>query len=279
MAGYPLREGDYTFEEFCDVIPDGQKADLLDGVIYMASPDNTTAADLLVWLSIVVSGFVEVKDLGKVYLSRVAYRLGSKRARSRILDSYPTIWRLADAAALSRPPPWPSRSSVRTVFSAIMSRSGPFTNRLGCANTGSSTRMKKARTFLGLQRGRYKKISPSNTSSAARYYRGSTSTSVGSGRLRDREPTTFSKNFSRKTGVREDEALAVRAHLAAETSRPSFQSLFRSSALPQRPPPAPAPPAARRTAGKSPTPRDRAAWRSFVQFGIQQTSSYRPGGT
>src|SRR6516225_10140221 len=46
----------YSFEEFCSVVPDGQKADLIDGVIYMASPDNTDAADLFGWLFWLTNG-------------------------------------------------------------------------------------------------------------------------------------------------------------------------------------------------------------------------------
>src|SRR5437879_3999630 len=64
-----------TFEEFCFLVKDGQKADLIDGVIYMASPDNTDANSLCVWLVGLVNLFVEIKDLGKVFVSRVAFRL------------------------------------------------------------------------------------------------------------------------------------------------------------------------------------------------------------
>jgi Uma2 family endonuclease len=60
------------------MIEDGQKADLLHGVIYMASPDNTDANDLTAWLSTILRAFAEEKGLGKVYLLRVAYRLGKK---------------------------------------------------------------------------------------------------------------------------------------------------------------------------------------------------------
>jgi Uma2 family endonuclease len=73
------REGSYTFEEFLDLIPDGEKADLLDGAIYVASPDNTDAADLMTWLAVILGGFVAAKDLGKIYIARVAYRIGEKR--------------------------------------------------------------------------------------------------------------------------------------------------------------------------------------------------------
>jgi hypothetical protein len=66
MSSYPIRQGDCTFEEFLDLIPDGEKADLLDGVICMASPDSTDASDLTGWLGTILYGFVEVKGLGKV---------------------------------------------------------------------------------------------------------------------------------------------------------------------------------------------------------------------
>lgn len=64
-----------TFADFCAIVPDGQKADLLDGEIYMASPDNTDANDLNGWLYRLLSDFVQERNLGKVYVSRVAYRL------------------------------------------------------------------------------------------------------------------------------------------------------------------------------------------------------------
>jgi Uma2 family endonuclease len=70
------RSATYNFEEFCQLIPDGQKADLIDGEIYMASPDNTDAYKLSFWLSIVIALFVQVKKLGgEVLGSRVAFRL------------------------------------------------------------------------------------------------------------------------------------------------------------------------------------------------------------
>src|SRR5262245_52913101 len=64
-----------TFEEFCELIQEGQKADLLDGVIYMASPDNTDANELFVWLVALLHFFVQNRNLGKVYGSRVAFKL------------------------------------------------------------------------------------------------------------------------------------------------------------------------------------------------------------
>jgi Uma2 family endonuclease len=69
-----------TFEEFCLLIPDGQKADLIDGVIYVASPDNTAAADLNGWLYTVMRLFVRKRGLGRVYGHRVAFRLSDTQS-------------------------------------------------------------------------------------------------------------------------------------------------------------------------------------------------------
>jgi Uma2 family endonuclease len=76
MATAAFRTGTVTFEEFVELVGDGQKADLLDGVIYMASPDNVPANDLNAWLTALLRGYVDERDLGHVYVSRVAYRLG-----------------------------------------------------------------------------------------------------------------------------------------------------------------------------------------------------------
>jgi Uma2 family endonuclease len=65
----------YTFEDFCALIREDQKADLIDGVIYMASPDNTDANEVFMWLGGLMNLFVEEFQLGQVYGSRVAFRL------------------------------------------------------------------------------------------------------------------------------------------------------------------------------------------------------------
>src|SRR5437879_11428167 len=66
----------WTFDEFCEVVPDGQKADLIEGAIYMASPDNTDAADLFMWIIRILSDFLDLRTLGgKLYGLRVAFRL------------------------------------------------------------------------------------------------------------------------------------------------------------------------------------------------------------
>ena len=74
------RSGPFTYEDFCDLVREDQKADLIDGVIYMASPENTDANDLFMWLSGLIHDFAEYHDLGKVYGSRVAVRLDQKNA-------------------------------------------------------------------------------------------------------------------------------------------------------------------------------------------------------
>jgi len=66
------------FEEFCFLVSDGQKADLIDGVIYMASPDSIDANRLCVWLLGLLDLFLEVYDYGEVFVTRVAYRLAKR---------------------------------------------------------------------------------------------------------------------------------------------------------------------------------------------------------
>jgi Uma2 family endonuclease len=69
------RKLDYTFDYFMTLVKDGEKADLIDGVIYMASPDNTDAGKLFVWLISLLHDFAELRDLGEVLGSRIAFRL------------------------------------------------------------------------------------------------------------------------------------------------------------------------------------------------------------
>ena len=69
-----------TFEEFCVLVKEDQKADLIDGVIYLASPENTDANELFEWLNGLLYAFVQARKLGKVYGSRVAFRLGGHQS-------------------------------------------------------------------------------------------------------------------------------------------------------------------------------------------------------
>lgn len=69
-----------TFDEFCFLVKDKQKADLIDGVIHMASPDNLDANEITMWLSGLVDDFVIERDLGRTWVLRVAFRLDLKNS-------------------------------------------------------------------------------------------------------------------------------------------------------------------------------------------------------
>jgi Uma2 family endonuclease len=68
----------YTFDDFCTLVREDQKADLIDGVIYMTSPENTEANDLFGWILGLMKFFVAARGLGKVFGSRVAFRLDDR---------------------------------------------------------------------------------------------------------------------------------------------------------------------------------------------------------
>ncbi|MCI0682091.1 MAG: Uma2 family endonuclease [Gemmataceae bacterium] len=66
----------YDFDEFCVLVADGRKADLIDGVIYMASPENIGHCDLRAWLLYLIRRYLKHRKIGgKLLDSRVAFRL------------------------------------------------------------------------------------------------------------------------------------------------------------------------------------------------------------
>ena len=69
-----------TVEDFFALVPDGQKADLIDGVIYMASPDSKPNDQLAGFIRFLVQGYTRVKRLGNVFGSRFAFELSQIRA-------------------------------------------------------------------------------------------------------------------------------------------------------------------------------------------------------
>jgi Uma2 family endonuclease len=70
-----------TVPEFYRLVPDGQKADLIDGVIYMASPDSIRSNDLTGFIEFLLRGFNAARKIGgRVYVNRVAFRLARHRA-------------------------------------------------------------------------------------------------------------------------------------------------------------------------------------------------------
>jgi Uma2 family endonuclease len=70
-----------NFDDFCALVHEGQKADLIDGVIYMASPDNIEHHDLLAWFIRLLGDFVdEMKLGGRFFSSRIAFRLDDENS-------------------------------------------------------------------------------------------------------------------------------------------------------------------------------------------------------
>lgn len=65
----------FTVKDFYRLVPDGQKADLLDGVIYLASPDMRRSSKLNVFLTSLMSMYASAKGLGEVDASRYAFNL------------------------------------------------------------------------------------------------------------------------------------------------------------------------------------------------------------
>ncbi len=69
-----------TVEEFSCLISDGQKADLINGVIYMASPDTRRNDRLAGLIKFLIQGYAAAQGLGEVYGSRFAFELSEFRA-------------------------------------------------------------------------------------------------------------------------------------------------------------------------------------------------------
>lgn len=76
--GMATRTGFWTFADFYAIIQPEQKADLIDGIIYMASPEGTKASRLFAWLFVVLAHYLEYTELGEIFGSRTAFRLGAK---------------------------------------------------------------------------------------------------------------------------------------------------------------------------------------------------------
>ncbi len=72
------RKGRVTFEDFCFLVKEDQKADLIDGVIYMASPENTDANSLFMWFGGLMDLYAEERELGKVFGQKVTLRLDDR---------------------------------------------------------------------------------------------------------------------------------------------------------------------------------------------------------
>src|SRR6266511_4186991 len=70
-----------TVEEFYRLVREDEKADLLDGVVYMASPETLESNNLTGFLYRLLADYCELRGLGgKVLFSRFAFRLSKYRA-------------------------------------------------------------------------------------------------------------------------------------------------------------------------------------------------------
>jgi Uma2 family endonuclease len=79
MSSVAPRTGHCTFDGFLAIVTRDQKADLLDGVVYMASPESTDDNKLVGWLYRLLSEYCERLDLGEIFFTRVAFRITNKR--------------------------------------------------------------------------------------------------------------------------------------------------------------------------------------------------------
>lgn len=69
-----------TVEQYFAMVGDGQKADLIDGAIYMASPDTFVNDQIAGFMATLLRGHVETRDLGRVLGSRFSFVLSPVRA-------------------------------------------------------------------------------------------------------------------------------------------------------------------------------------------------------
>lgn len=68
--------GPHTVDDFFAIVKDGEKADLINGVIYMASPDSPRANKIACFVCGLIRWFLDTRDLGgECYMSRVAFVL------------------------------------------------------------------------------------------------------------------------------------------------------------------------------------------------------------
>ncbi|MBI1899872.1 MAG: Uma2 family endonuclease [Planctomycetia bacterium] len=78
-TGIARRWGGLTFDDFMSQVGEDQKAELLDGVIHVASPENFDHNDLESWLGCLLKLFAAKRKLGKVNMGKVAFRLKEGR--------------------------------------------------------------------------------------------------------------------------------------------------------------------------------------------------------
>jgi hypothetical protein len=104
------RARQYKFEEFCALNRDDQKADLLHGVIYIASPASLEANNLCVWLVTLIRNFLDTQKLGgQVFVSHVAFRLDDRNGPEQTSPMWGRKAQPFCSVAISKGPLiWPS---------------------------------------------------------------------------------------------------------------------------------------------------------------------------
>jgi Uma2 family endonuclease len=76
MATIAADRAVWTFEQFCERIPEGMKADLIDGVIHVASPDNLKHYEIDFWYAEILTRFLRKRKIkGRVFGFRIAFRI------------------------------------------------------------------------------------------------------------------------------------------------------------------------------------------------------------
>src|SRR5215203_5678009 len=77
----PQATGLIDYETYRELVKDGEKADLIDGVIYMASPDTKLSNTLNGFLFQLISGFIDAREIdGFVFFSRFSCKVSEFRA-------------------------------------------------------------------------------------------------------------------------------------------------------------------------------------------------------
>ena len=74
-------QGVWTFEAFCDRIPEWLKADLIDGVIHVASPDNVAHYEINSWYHAILRNYLRARKIkGRLVGYRIAFRLDDENS-------------------------------------------------------------------------------------------------------------------------------------------------------------------------------------------------------
>src|SRR5437667_8200038 len=77
----PTAHGLVDYKAYRELVKDGEKADLIDGVIYMASPDTRLSNTLNGFLYQLIEGFTAAREIeGFAFFSRFSCKLSDYRA-------------------------------------------------------------------------------------------------------------------------------------------------------------------------------------------------------